>query len=196
VTPDHRLCLRVCDGEELAFELLLSRHSDVLHHQVRLFYLPGGDRDDLLQAGLLGLLKAARMFTLDRGSGFRNFAQLAIRAEILTAVKAAGRQKHQVLNEAVRTVIVDHEDTVELGALIPGPESDDPCEIAIRRERLAEQIRVVADCSQIERTVVARRLAGAPLAIAGVGLGTSQQGPAKVADNALSRVRRKLAAAA
>ena len=63
------------------------------------YFLAGGDSDDLIQEGLVGLYKAIRDFRSDRESSFRNFAELCITRQIITAVKTATRNKHTPLNQ-------------------------------------------------------------------------------------------------
>lgn len=157
------------------------------------FFAYGEAEDDLGQAARLGLLKAARTHRPDRGSGFRNFAELCVRAELITFVKAATCGKRAVLNESLRwEQIVD--DDMELGQ-VTADRKPSPHEQLVIRGELERVVSVVASCSPCCQTVVARVLNGASLADAGRGLGTSAR-PEKTADNALQRVRRKLAAAA
>src|SRR3954466_5050209 len=65
------------------------------------YFLAGGDADDLIQEGLVGLYKAIRDYRTDRESSFRNFAELCITRQIITAVKTATRNKHTPLNQYV-----------------------------------------------------------------------------------------------
>ena len=65
------------------------------------YFLAGGDADDLIQEGLVGLYKAVRDYRTDRESSFRNFAELCITRQIITAVKTATRNKHTTLNSYV-----------------------------------------------------------------------------------------------
>ena len=65
------------------------------------YFLAGGDSDDLIQEGLVGLYKAVRDYRTDRESSFRNFAELCITRQIITAVKTATRNKHTPLNQYV-----------------------------------------------------------------------------------------------
>src|SRR4029079_15733070 len=62
------------------------------------YFLIGGDSDDLIQEGLVGLYKAIRDYRSARESSFRNFAELCITRQIITAVKTATRNKHTPLN--------------------------------------------------------------------------------------------------
>ena len=67
------------------------------------YFLAGGDADDLIQEGLVGLYKAVRDYRTDRESSFRNFAELCITRQIITAVKTATRNKHTPLNGTCRS---------------------------------------------------------------------------------------------
>jgi RNA polymerase sigma-H factor len=194
IPADYQLCLRFRDGDEWAFEELLRRHRDMIFHQANQFGAPGEARDDIEQAARIGMLKAARGFRPDRGCSFRYFAQLAVRAEVITTVVKARRDKHGVLNESLSLaypVRLAHEETVELESLITGPHSDDPLEILLAREEFNDRVAALRRCSPLERTVITRRLNGEDYAQAGRGLGGK-----KPVDNALQRVRKKLRAAA
>ena len=65
------------------------------------YFLLGGDSEDLIQEGMVGLYKAIRDYRTDRESSFRNFAELCITRQIITAVKTASRNKHAPLNQYV-----------------------------------------------------------------------------------------------
>lgn len=196
---DAQLALRVRNGEEWAFEELLARHDDLISAKVSKWGAIGEDYDDFHQAALLALYKAACLYTASRGTSFRTWANMVIHAALVDFLKAACLLRCKPLDESMRfeqPVRGAHEDTVPFGELIPGPASDDPCAILIASEEFARNVRVLmSECSEVERAVVARRLNGLSLIESSEGLGKTQK-PGKVADNALGRVRRKLAAAA
>jgi len=192
VLSDPQLALRIRNGDDRAFEELLSRYADMVSYHAAQFFASGESEDDLEQAARLGLLKAARTYRPDRGSGFHNFAVLAVRAELITFIRTAGRGKRAMLNGSLRWEQVVGED-LELGE-ITAARQPSPCEHVIVREELAHVVSVITNkCSEAEQVVVARQLNGASLGEAGAGFGRN---PEKFADNALQRVRRKLAAAA
>jgi RNA polymerase sigma-H factor len=192
---DQQLALLVADGEERAFDELARRYRRLVSGKCSVYYAPGEEEDDVHQAAMFGLYKAARTFTVGRGRSFRGWASLVIQSELDTFVKKACRGKHRSLSESVRfeqPLASGH----ELGELLPNAVSGDPCDIVIQRENFARDLRVLMlETTPVERTVVARRLNGLKLAAAGAGIGVAND-PAKTADNALCRVRRKLAAAA
>ena len=88
-------------GDRTAYERLVRRYHGFVRLKASSYFLAGGDSDDLIQEGLVGLYKAIRDFRTDRESSFRNFAELCITRQIITAVKTATRNKHTPLNQYV-----------------------------------------------------------------------------------------------
>ena len=80
---------------------IVRRYRGFVRLKASSYFLLGGDSDDLIQEGLVGLYKAIRDFRTDRESSFRNFAELCITRQIITAVKTASRNKHAPLNQYV-----------------------------------------------------------------------------------------------
>ncbi|MCW3031045.1 MAG: polymerase, sigma-24 subunit, subfamily, partial [Solirubrobacterales bacterium] len=81
-------------GDRNAYDRLVRRYHGFVRLKASSYFLAGGDSDDLIQEGLVGLYKAIRDFRTDRESSFRNFAELCITRQIITAVKTATRNKH------------------------------------------------------------------------------------------------------
>src|SRR5262249_34445324 len=88
-------------GQGDAYNQIVRRYRGFVRLQASASFLPGGDSDDLIQEGLVGLFKAVRAFRTDRESSFRNFAELCITRQIIPAVKTASRNKHAPLNQYV-----------------------------------------------------------------------------------------------
>jgi RNA polymerase sporulation-specific sigma factor len=99
--PDLELLARFHAGSRDACDALLDRYRRFARAKARTYFLVGADRDDVEQEALIGLYKAARDFRPDHDASFRSFAELCITRQILTAIKAATRQKHQALNQYV-----------------------------------------------------------------------------------------------
>src|SRR5213596_4305287 len=95
---DLQLVLRARKGDGAALDVLIRRYTGFVRLKASSYFLAGGDSDDLVQEGLIGLYKAIRDFRSDRESSFRNFAELCITRQIITAVKTATRNKHTPLN--------------------------------------------------------------------------------------------------
>ena len=98
---DETLCARAASGDRAAEETLVLRYSRLVRVCARPFFLAGGDSEDLIQEGMLGLLSAIREFRSDRGARFRTFAELCVRRRIISVVRAAAGGKHSPLNDYV-----------------------------------------------------------------------------------------------
>lgn len=89
-------------GDSEAMNLILKEYSRLLSFNAQKYYLIGAEQEDLLQEGILGLLKAIKAYD-ETKSSFSTFAILCIRREMITAIKKANTQKNTVLNEALKT---------------------------------------------------------------------------------------------
>ena len=95
---DHYLVALAKQGSTDAYDRIVRRYYGFVRLKASSYFLIGGDSDDLIQEGLVGLYKAVRDYRSDRESSFRNFAELCITRQIITAVKTATRNKHTPLN--------------------------------------------------------------------------------------------------
>jgi RNA polymerase sporulation-specific sigma factor len=98
---DHYLVALAKEGRPDAYDMIVKRYRGFVRLKASSYFLLGGESDDLIQEGLLGLYKAIRDYRTDRESSFRNFAELCITRQIITAVKTATRNKHTPLNQYV-----------------------------------------------------------------------------------------------
>ena len=96
-------------GDSDAITVILEEYSKILSFNANKYYLIGAEQDDLKQEGLLGLLKAIKLYDESKNIPFNNFANLCVRRQMITAIKKANRQKHILLNESLR----EFEDTSE-----------------------------------------------------------------------------------
>ena len=95
---DEELVAMAQAGSDAAMEHLLRRYSRFVQNRTKRYFLPGGDRDDVVQEGMIGLFKAVRDYI--PGNTFRTFAELCIGRQMITAVKTHTRQKHLMMNDA------------------------------------------------------------------------------------------------
>src|SRR5216683_8066422 len=95
---DLQLVLRARNGDGGAMDSLLRRYHGFVRLKASSYFLAGGESDDLIQEGLIGLYKAVRDFRTDKETSFRSFAELCVTRQIITAIKTATRFKHQPLN--------------------------------------------------------------------------------------------------
>src|SRR3989440_12415675 len=98
---DHSLVALAKSGRRDAYDRIVRRYYGFVRLKASSYFLIGGDSDDLIQEGLVGLYKAVRDYRTDRESSFRNFAELCITRQIITAVKTSTRNKHTPLNQYV-----------------------------------------------------------------------------------------------
>ena len=181
-------------GNPDAYDRLVRRYYGFVRLKASSYFLAGGDSDDLIQEGLVGLYKAVRDYRSDRESSFRNFAELCITRQIITAVKTATRNKHTPLNQYVSfssTPAGAGEDVPTLDQMLPGPTVHDPVNQVIS----SEELRSLVDClstalSELESRVLALYLDGYSYEQVGERIGCDT----KTVDNALQRVKRKVGA--
>jgi RNA polymerase sporulation-specific sigma factor len=180
-------------GDPTAYDRLVRRYYGFVRLKASSYFLAGGDADDLIQEGLVGLYKAIRDYRTDRESSFRNFAELCITRQIITAVKTATRNKHVPLNQYVSFASTpagasgDGEPTLD--EILPGATVHDPVNQVIS----SEELRALVGClsttlSELESRVLSLYLDGRSYE----GIGEIVGCDTKTVDNALQRVKRKI----
>src|SRR5687768_13963258 len=98
---DLQLVLKARNGSQHALDDLMRRYTGFVRLKASSYFLAGGDADDLIQEGMIGLYKAVRDFNPDMETSFRSFAELCVTRQIITAIKTATRFKHSPLNTYV-----------------------------------------------------------------------------------------------
>ena len=98
---DEELVLMAQNGDEAAQEYLLDKYKSLVRAKSRAYFLIGADSEDIIQEGMIGLYKAVRDYNEEKNASFRSFAELCVNRQMITAIKAATRQKHQPLNSYV-----------------------------------------------------------------------------------------------
>jgi RNA polymerase sporulation-specific sigma factor len=189
---DEDLVFRFQQGDVDALNVLLERYRRFARSKSRTYFLVGADSDDIEQEGLIGLYKAARDFRADRQASFRAFAELCVTRQVITAVKAATRQKHQPLNQYVSISGVRGGDDAgehSVEDLLDDHRASDPAEEVVSRERMDTMRQSMADMlSGLEVDVLRLYVAGKSYQEIGAHLGRH----VKSIDNALQRIKRKL----
>jgi len=180
-------------GNPDAYDRLVRRYYGFVRLKASSYFLAGGDSDDLIQEGLVGLYKAIRDFRSDRESSFRNFAELCITRQIITAVKTATRNKHTPLNQYLSfssspsSAAGEGEQTLD--EVIPGPSVHDPVNQVISSEELQALVACLSTVlSELESRVLSLYLDGHSYEDVGKRLDCDT----KTVDNALQRVKRKV----
>lgn len=189
---DQTLVARAKAGDKIASDHLVRRYQKFVRLKSSSYFLAGGESEDLVQEGLLGLHKAIRDYRSDRESSFRSFAELCITRQIITAVKSATRNKHAPLNQYVSfgqspSAAGEGETTME--EILPGPTCFDPVNQAISSEELACLVSCLkGSLSEMESSVLAHYLEDRSYEEVAELLDCDT----KKVDNALQRVKRKV----
>ncbi len=175
---DEELCRLTASGSRDAEEALVKRYLRMVRMCARPYFLAGGDSEDLIQEATFGLLKAIREFEPGHDATFKTFAEVCIRNRIRSAVATASRSKHAPLNNSIPF------ESPMLGS------GASPEELYISREEEAERLTMLAQkLSPLERNIMALFLHGLSYREISEQVGR----PAKSVDNAIQRIRRKVA---
>src|SRR2546422_2760391 len=188
---DLQLVLKARNGSSSALDALIRRYTGFVRLKASSYFLAGGDAEDLIQEGLIGLYKAVRDFRPDKETSFRSFAELCVTRQIITAIKTATRFKHAPLNSYVSFSHTpagqDPDSDVTLGDALPGPSVDDPSVCVISSEELQSLVFCLrTGLSQLECGPLRLSLLGFSYEQMGEHLGC---GPETI-DNGLQRGRR------
>jgi len=194
---DHYLVALAKDGRSDAYDAIVRRYRGFVRLKASSYFLLGGEADDLIQEGLLGLYKAIRDYRSDRESSFRSFAELCITRQIITAVKTATRNKHTPLNQYrsfSQTPAAAGDSDTTLDEILPGPSVSDPVNQVIATEELSSLVSCLSGTtgvlSDLESSVLSLYLDGHSYEATAEQL----ECDTKTVDNALQRVKRKVAA--
>ena len=190
---DLQLVVRARNGDGTALDALIRRYTGFVRLKASSYFLAGGDAEDLIQEGLIGLYKAVRDFRPDKETSFRSFAELCVTRQIITAIKTATRFKHSPLNTYVSFSNTpagqDSDSDVTLGDALPGPSVDDPSICVISTEELQSLVfSLGTGLSKLEADALKLYLEGSSYEEMAEELGCDT----KTIDNALQRVKRKV----
>src|SRR5262249_30623045 len=190
---DLQLALRARNGDGSALDGLIRRYTGFVRLKASSYFLAGGEAEDLIQEGLIGLYKAVRDFRPDKETSFRSFAELCVTRQIITAIKTATRFKHGPLNAYVSfsqsPAGQDGEGEVTLGDALPGPSVDDPSVCVISTEELQSLVFCLGTgLSKLESDALRMYLEGSSYEQMAAALDCDT----KTIDNALQRVKRKV----
>ena len=190
-TADEALCSLAASGDRIAEEALVMRYNRLVRVCARPYFLAGGDSEDLIQEGMVGLLNAIREYDPGKGSSFRTYAETCIRNRILSAIRAAARDKHTPLNHYVsyETPLLDgNTDSYPLSA--SRQPQQNPEDMLISREERRERLGTLkGQLSGFEAQILDLYLRG----LSYVEIASEVDRSPKAVDNAVQRIRRKVA---
>jgi RNA polymerase sporulation-specific sigma factor len=186
---DEQLIALLRGQDTDVMEYILTKYKPLVRKRANAMFLIGGETEDLIQEGMIGLFKAIRDFDETKETSFYTFAELCVTRQLYSAVEASGRKKHAPLNSYVSLYDNAGEEGIPLSETLRADDTDNPEEIVIDREtgrQFWEQIRT--RLSALEREVLDLYLSGLTYQQIAVALGKSP----KAIDNALTRIRGKI----
>ncbi len=190
---DLQLVLKAANGSSVAMDQLIRRYTSFVRLKASSYFLAGGDSDDLIQEGLVGLYKAVRDFRPDKETSFRSFAELCVTRQIITAIKTATRLKHAPLNTYVSFSHTpagqESESECSLGDALPASHVHEPAVKVVSTEELQALVGCLSSSlSPLEADALRLYLEGSSYDQMADELGCDT----KTIDNALQRVKRKI----
>src|ERR1700757_2529565 len=190
---DLQLVLRARNGDQAALDGLIRRYTGFVRLKASSYFIAGGDSEDLIQEGVIGLYKAVRDFRTDKETSFRSFAELCVTRQIITAIKTATRFKHAPLNTYISFSHTpagqEGEGECTLGDALPGPAVHEPPLVVISTEELQSLVfSLGSGLSPLESDALRLYLEGSSYEEMAELLGCDT----KTIDNALQRVKRKI----
>ena len=193
--PDEQLIRRLRDGETAITDFIMDKYKFMVKKRARAMYLLGGENEDLIQEGMIGLFKAVRDYDLEQGASFSSFAELCISRQMYTAIKLSQRQKHMPLNSYVSlyekgTEAEEGKQTPLIDQLQPVKENN-PEELFLDKEYFVTLEQELKErLSDLENRVLYLHLMGEDYRSIAILLEKSP----KSIDNALQRIKQKISA--
>lgn len=183
---DQELLQQIQGGSDTAMEQLLEKYRELVRAEARKFFLVGGDEEDLIQEGMIGLFKAIQGYRKEEEATFLTFATLCVRRQIYTTVTASNRKKHSPLNHYISIFGEQEEGSFDV---MSEDGFDNPEERMLQKEMIHDYYREMDQrLSRFEKQVVKHYLRGENYTEIAQKLGKTQ----KSIDNAIQRIRRKL----
>lgn len=182
---DEELISRFKNGESEILDYLMEKYKNMVRKKARTMFLIGGENDDLIQEGMIGLFKAVRDYQPDRDAAFQTFASICVDRQIYNVIQSSNRQKHQPLNSYISLSEQDGENEEHLG----DNWGENPESIIIDQENVQDlEQEITATLSPMENQVLEYYLAGNGYGEIAWIMGKTP----KSIDNALQRIRTKI----
>ena len=186
---DEQLAILAKNFDEEAINELFARYKNLVNAIARSYFLIGGDIEDIVQEGMIGLYKAIRSYTTDKKASFKTFANICIRHQIQNEVKKASSEKNKILSSALPILEQLYDEEEDSGEIIIMSDLPSPDDQVIAKENAKELNQKVNEkLSSLERKILSLYLRGYNYTeIAHLG-----EVNKKTIDNALTRIKSKL----
>ncbi|MDF2872546.1 MAG: hypothetical protein K0R05_4121 [Anaerocolumna sp.] len=192
---DDEIISMIHGGDSYAMDFMLTKYKSLVKNKAKALFLIGGDKEDLIQEGMIGLYKAIRDYDTDKDSTFYSFADLCISRQIYTAIKASNRKKNIPLNTYVSLYApaysenADQDEKETLADIMSQNKISNPEELVIDKESTSMlEYELVRHLSQFEKSVLDLYLHDYSY----LQIADKLKKEPKSIDNALQRIRLKL----
>ena len=186
---DEELLRQIHGGSDDAMECLLEKYRDMVRKEARKFFLAGGDEEDLIQEGMIGLFKAITSYQEGKSTSFSTFAYLCVHRQIYTTITAFNRKKRIPLNTSISLFeYKDQGNEFALDEILENPD-ETPEESLLRKEEIKDYYQKINQkLSKFEKQVMYYYLNGDNYTVIAKKLGKTD----KSIDNAIQRIRKKI----
>lgn len=191
ILTDEEMVKMAQEGSITAEEFLIKKYKTLVKQKSSTYFIIGGDKEDVIQEGMIGIFKAIREYRDDRNATFRTFAEICINRQIISAIRNANLKKHQILNESV-SLCIDNDPEGEMKSLeerLPSKQDDDPETLMLMKE-VGEYLKKDKDeiFSTLEKNVWDKMLQGKNYQEIAKDLKKSP----KSVDNTMQRIKKKI----
>lgn len=191
ILTDEEMVKMAQEGSITAEEFLIKKYKTLVKQKSSTYFIIGGDKEDVIQEGMIGIFKAIREYRDDRNATFRTFAEICINRQIISAIRNANLKKHQILNESV-SLSIDNDPEGKMKSLeerLPSKQDDDPETLMLMKE-VGEYLKKDKDeiFSTLEKNVWDKMLQGKNYQEIAKDLKKSP----KSVDNTMQRIKKKI----
>ncbi len=191
VLTDEEIVSLAQRGDRMASEYITTKYMPYVRNKSRAYFLVGGEVEDIMQEGLIGLYEAVKDYSADKQAAFKTFMDICVTRQIMTALKAASRQKHIPLNTYIslnKPMYQEETDKSYIEILVTAKQ-EDPEALLIDEEKTSEiNIEIKRSLSDFEYQVLRLYLQG----VSYVHIAKVLEKEEKAIDNAIQRIRKKL----
>ena len=188
---DEQILNHIKEGNNLALDYLINKYKNFVCSKAKTYFLIGGDKEDIIQEGMIGLFKAIRDFKDDKLVSFKSFAEICVTRQMITAIKTATRQKHMPLNSyiSLNKPIFEEDGERTLLDTINHETTSDPEQLFIGKEEMTNiEGKINEVLSPFELEVLYTYLQG----ISYQEIAKVLNKDVKAVDNALQRIKKKI----
>lgn len=191
ILTDEEIVKMAQEGNVIAEEFLIKKYKELVKRKSNTYFIIGGDKEDVIQEGMIGIFKAIRGYDSLNEASFKTFAEICVNRQIISAIRNANMQKHQILNESL-SLSSDNDPEGEQKTLeerLPSSNHDDPETLMLMKEIgefLKEESHEIF--SKLEKRVWDKMLQGKSYIEIAEELGKSK----KTIDNTIQRIKKKI----